>query len=63
MVSEAKKLQSFVGKAAILITAEPNVLGLSLALCFSPFLSLAFLPLLLPLLPAPRQALLFGPFK
>lgn len=39
MVSEAKKLQPLGGQAAILITAEPSVLGLSVALSFSPCLS------------------------
>lgn len=62
MVSEAKKLQPFMGQAAILITAEPNVLGLPVALWFSPCLSLSFLPSLLPLLLAPLQPLPSGTF-
>lgn len=45
-----KKLQPFLGQAAVLIMAEPNVLGLSLAAHFSPILFLSFLPLLLPLI-------------
>lgn len=62
MVLEAKKLQSFVGKEAILITAEPNVLGLSLALFFT--LPFSFLFALTPASPSsPTPAPLFGAFK
>lgn len=44
MVSEAKKLQPFVGQAAVVILAEPNVLELSLALFFTLPFSFLFCP-------------------
>lgn len=59
IVAEAKKLKPFVGQAAILITAELTVFGLSLAL----FFTLPFFFLFTPTPASPSSPFLVGPFK